>query len=357
MIETAVYKTGEREGKNLLTTVIKRHKVRSNGYDTRESRPIRKTPLLPKRTPLYLKRRGRDFPLEGIFMKRGKSYEWIPLWIDKWLMGSTRFELDPAERSVFLDLMVLAAKDDGYIRANQSMGYPIEYLARILNVSIELLTSSISKCIKYEKIKDIGNGAYYLVNWESYRLSPRHKKRLMSQNNDIASQKNDPFSVSVSVSKSLFLEEEKKEGDKGEEGKSALITKEELGQILKRGHEFIVNEENESKIEMGKNLIIPLSFITSAEKELTRIFSEGGHSELLNDIQFFKYLIALCWEFRDIENQEDEIKKKFAHWIKNPLKQKSNICLQFRNWFSNARKFEAERQRERMVGKNTPKDK
>jgi hypothetical protein len=121
-------------------------------------------------------------------------------------MGSTRFELEPGERSIFIDLMALGAKDDGYIRANNSMGYPHEYLARILNVSAELLDSSIAKCIQFGKIKELKNGVYYVKNWESYSLSQRHKKRVMSQKYDMASQKGDALSVSVSVlSKSSSL--------------------------------------------------------------------------------------------------------------------------------------------------------
>jgi len=144
-------------------------------------------------------------------MKRGKSYDWIPLWIDKWLMGSTRFELEPGERSVFIDLMVLGAKDDGFIRANASMGYPHEYLARTLNISIDLLSSAISQCVHFGKIKKLKNGIYYVKNWESYRLSTRHKRRVMSEktdivsgNPDIVSEKADAFSVSVSVSNISF---------------------------------------------------------------------------------------------------------------------------------------------------------
>lgn len=144
-------------------------------------------------------------------MKRGKSYGWIPLWIDKWLMGSTRFELEPGERSVFIDLMALGAKDDGYIRANVSTGYPHEYLARSLNISIELLETAISRCAHFGKIKKLKNGIYYVKNWESYKLSQRHKKRVMSENPDMvsqkydmASQKSDAFSVSVSVSSISF---------------------------------------------------------------------------------------------------------------------------------------------------------
>ena len=111
-------------------------------------------------------------------MKRGKSYDWIPLWIDKWLMGSTRFELDPSERSVFIDLMVLAAKDEGFIRANAGMGYPHEWLSRSLNIPLEVLEKAIEKCIECEKIIDKGKGIYFITNWDSYRLSGSYKRAI-----------------------------------------------------------------------------------------------------------------------------------------------------------------------------------
>lgn len=62
---------------------------------------------------------------------------WIPLWVDKWLWGSTRIELEPDERSVWVDLMALAAKDDGYIRANVGVPYAHQQLAGMLCVSVE----------------------------------------------------------------------------------------------------------------------------------------------------------------------------------------------------------------------------
>jgi hypothetical protein len=98
---------------------------------------------------------------------------------------------------------------------------------------------------------------------------------------------------------------------------------------------------------------IPESFVQDARTEIPRIFEEGGHSDLLTDPGLVDYLIALSWEFKDVD-AEDAIKGKFAHWIKLPLTKKSNICLQFRNWFRNERRFEAERARDRKVGKYKP---
>jgi len=154
-------------------------------------------------------------------MKRGKSYDWIPLWIDKWLMGSTRFELDPGERSVFLDLLVLAAKDDGFIRANAEMGYPHEYLARILNVSVELLESSFVKCVQYGKLENKGNGIYYIKNWNEYSLSVSHKKRLLSEakrENDTVLSHNETLPDSASSSLYMYKSESSYKGKSAEKG-------------------------------------------------------------------------------------------------------------------------------------------
>jgi len=111
-------------------------------------------------------------------MKRGISYAWFPLWIDKWLWGSTRHELNHEERAIFVDLLALAAKDDGFIRANETTPYPIEQLAGMLQASKELVSNTISKCIKYGKLIE-KEGIYFVNNWNEYRLSQRHKKRVI----------------------------------------------------------------------------------------------------------------------------------------------------------------------------------
>jgi len=121
-------------------------------------------------------------------MKRGRTYDWIPLWRQKWLMGSTRIELEPAERSVWIDLLCLAGNDDGWVRANAVVSYGMQQLAGMLVVPVELLESTIEKCIKYGKIERCLNGTLRVTSWEDYALTPRHKKRFMSQNDDTMSQ-------------------------------------------------------------------------------------------------------------------------------------------------------------------------
>jgi len=112
-------------------------------------------------------------------MRRGKIYDWLPLWRNKWLMGSTRWELDPGERSVFIDFLCLAAADDGFIRANPLTPYPIAYLAATLQAPAELISRTIEKCIEVGKVVRLENGILYIANWKDYQLDPRRKREVM----------------------------------------------------------------------------------------------------------------------------------------------------------------------------------
>lgn len=112
---------------------------------------------------------------------RDDGMEWIPLWVDKWIFGSTRIELQPDERGVWVDLMAIASKDNGYIRANLDTEYPPQQLAGLLCISEDLLTRTIQRCIETKKIVKSEKGAgYYILHWATYQLSERHKRRFFS---------------------------------------------------------------------------------------------------------------------------------------------------------------------------------
>jgi hypothetical protein len=110
-------------------------------------------------------------------MKSKNSLPWIPLWVDKWLFGSTRIELKPDERSVWVDFMVLSAKDGGFIRANEGVPYGKEQLAGMLCVDVELLWRTVERCKEVGKIVEQKDGTFWLPSWEQYKISPRHQRR------------------------------------------------------------------------------------------------------------------------------------------------------------------------------------
>lgn len=113
----------------------------------------------------------------GVCLKSKISPPWFPLWIDKWLFGSTRHELEPDERSIWLDLMAVSWKDKGYVRANAGIPYPPQQLAGMLCVSVELLLKTVEKCKGVGKLIEQPDGTLYLPSFEEYKLTPRHQRR------------------------------------------------------------------------------------------------------------------------------------------------------------------------------------
>lgn len=122
-------------------------------------------------------------------MKNKTGDDWFPMWSDKWIFGSTRIELDPAERGVWVDLMALGNKDDGYIRANETTPYLKQQVAGLLNIPVELLEATIAKCITHGKLKEDPPGIYYIISRQTYELSKRHKRRLELDKNRIEKNK------------------------------------------------------------------------------------------------------------------------------------------------------------------------
>jgi hypothetical protein len=111
-------------------------------------------------------------------MRNKIAPNWFPFWIDKWLFGSTRIELSPPERGIFIDLMALAQKDEGYIRANVGVPYRLEQLAGFLCLDKRLLERTIERCIEVGKFERLDDGTLRLVSFEKYIASERHRRRI-----------------------------------------------------------------------------------------------------------------------------------------------------------------------------------
>lgn len=145
-------------------------------------------------------------------MKGKKADDWYPFWVDKWLFGSTRHEFTHAQRAIWVDLLTLSKKDSGFIRANESVPYPIPQLAGLFSGSVHLVTSTIERAIESGKLKKMDDGTLYVVKTETYVISERHKRRLekviMSENVDIVSENVDVLSRARSPSPSYSLPKE-----------------------------------------------------------------------------------------------------------------------------------------------------
>ena len=142
-------------------------------------------------------------------MKNKIGKIWFPIWIDKWLFGSTRLELEPDERAVWVDLLALSYKDEGYIRANKGVPYSFKQLAGFLVITEELLNRTIQKCVQVGKIKIMDDQTLYISSFKDYTLTDRHKRRFienqqgMSKNADTMSKNADTIVNKSIVNKSI----------------------------------------------------------------------------------------------------------------------------------------------------------
>lgn len=106
--------------------------------------------------------------------------QWVKLWVNEWLDGTTRFELTAAQRLLWVDLLALAGRSrfPGYIyagtgRGEERVGYPIAYLAGVLQMD-ETDTNNALKLLAahgHITLDEVSHEKYVIgiVNWEKYQ--------------------------------------------------------------------------------------------------------------------------------------------------------------------------------------------
>ena len=95
---------------------------------------------------------------------------WIKIWTEEWLDGSIREQLTPTERSVWIDLLVMAGRSRklGVIQSNPKLAYSHEYLASRFKVPITELEEALKHFKEQERIKENGTGIE-ITNWAKYQ--------------------------------------------------------------------------------------------------------------------------------------------------------------------------------------------
>jgi len=243
--------------------------------------------------------------------KRVPDKFWFPWWPDKWIFGSMRIECTVEERAIWVDLLSLASKDNGFIRANEEIPYPLEQLAGMLRIPGDIFIKAVEKFINLKdkdgkgKLTRMKDGTLYVTTWEDYQFSESYHR---------------------------VQKYREKEGDKPvSNGKKLQCNEKPLTY-------YITLEDN--KLNYNKENTEILNLLSKVKdypynKKRDREFIEG-----------------LITEFPDLDALE-EIKKKCAWWLSNPLLKKSNPHLQIRNWFIKAREFLKEGDKEKKVGEST----
>jgi len=104
-------------------------------------------------------------------MAKGWRRSWVKFWVSECLDGSIREELTSAERGVWYDLIIYSAKCrvPGVISANETQPISRYRLAGILNITEELLNSTIEKCVNSKRLEVDKAGLIYIVNWKKYQ--------------------------------------------------------------------------------------------------------------------------------------------------------------------------------------------
>jgi len=120
----------------------------------------------------------------------GWKRSWIKLFIGGWLHGSIRWQLEPAERGTWADLIALAGECgmEGKISDNDGRPLPREYIAGQLNIPQTLLDTTIAKCKHEGRIED-DDGVIIISNWKAYqseydRQKPYRKPKTQDEDPD-----------------------------------------------------------------------------------------------------------------------------------------------------------------------------
>lgn len=95
---------------------------------------------------------------------------WVKLWTQEWISGTTRWELEPDERSIFADFLAMAGDSPEQGKICYYPGVPVtrDQLCKALNVSMELLDRAIDKMVRVGKIK-LNDDIVHVINFERYQ--------------------------------------------------------------------------------------------------------------------------------------------------------------------------------------------
>ncbi len=117
---------------------------------------------------------------------REGRHTWVKLWCEQWLTGSTRFELSPIQRAIWIDFLALGgrSKTPGIIAASlipESLrGYPLKWLAGILMVSEAEVEEALNQFTATGKVAvqrdPVGGYIIHLVNWAKYQSEYQRQK-------------------------------------------------------------------------------------------------------------------------------------------------------------------------------------
>jgi len=95
---------------------------------------------------------------------------WIKVWTEEWLDGSIREQLTPVERSIWIDLLVMAGRSrtPGIVQSNPSKAYTHAYLAGRFKIALNVLETALKHLKEQQRITENEVGIT-IINWDVYQ--------------------------------------------------------------------------------------------------------------------------------------------------------------------------------------------
>lgn len=115
-------------------------------------------------------------------MPTGWKRTWVKFWVSECIDGSMREQLEPDERGVWYDLIILSARCriPGVISSNETEAMSHKRIAGILNISEALLARTLKKCQEQNRIAFDEKGLIQILNWKKYQSEYQRQKQSTS---------------------------------------------------------------------------------------------------------------------------------------------------------------------------------
>jgi hypothetical protein len=130
--------------------------------------------------------------VEGLLSYKTTRRHWVKLWVGEWLDGTTRFELTPEQRLLWVDLLALAGRSrfpgmiyPGVGENDKKIGYPISYLAGVLSFQPGGLREALTILERHGHILiDEPSSDCFVIsisNWDKYQSEYQRQKLSRSE--------------------------------------------------------------------------------------------------------------------------------------------------------------------------------
>jgi len=125
-------------------------------------------------------------------MKKGRR-QWVKLWVNEWLDGTTRFELTERQRLLWVDLLALAGRSrfPGTIYAGDGkdgrIGYPLMWIAGTLGMEVTDFSNALTVLEVHNHVsveRQHESVIISILNWEKYQSEYLRQKTYRKVNPD-----------------------------------------------------------------------------------------------------------------------------------------------------------------------------